>query len=154
GPDRSFAELLAQARRAGLPPRVADFARRLAEGFDAADPRRASAQVLIAEGTGASAADASTLRPEGGYRRLLEPLLRAARRGGARLRLRTVARELRWSAEGVECEARQGRRTLRLRARRALVALPLGVLQRAPGEAGALRFTPELREKAPALSRL
>jgi monoamine oxidase len=45
-------------------------------------------------------------------------------------------------------------RTFRARARRAIITLPLGVLQQRSNACGAVRFAPELKEKAPALARV
>jgi monoamine oxidase len=154
GPDRSFAEVLAHGRRAGLTGRLASFARLLAEGFDAVETERASAQVLVEEWTGPGGADAPTFRAGGGYEALLVPLLETARRGGARLELGAAVREVRWSADGVDCEAHRGRRALHVRARRAIVTLPVGVLQQPASAKGAVRFVPELREKQQPLSLL
>ncbi|HEX5010872.1 MAG TPA: NAD(P)/FAD-dependent oxidoreductase [Planctomycetota bacterium] len=154
GRDRSFAELLERSRSRELSGRVAEFACLLAEGFDAADPRRASARVLAREWSSGGSADSPTFRPLGGYAAALQPLLRALRAGGATLALGTVVRELHWSARGVECTALRGGRTQRFVARRCIVTLPLGVLQAPPGDAAFVRFTPPLAAKRHALSRL
>jgi len=154
GADRSFAELLRRTRSHELTGRVAEFARLLAEGFDAADPERASARVLAEEWSGEGSADAPTFRPLGGYAALLRPLLDTLRRRDATLRLGTAVRDVRWSHGHVECGTVTRGRPGRCVARRAIVALPLGVLQRPPDDASAVRFTPPLREKARALEQL
>jgi monoamine oxidase len=154
GPDRSFAELLARSRSRELRGRVAEFARLLAEGFDATDPERASARVLVEEWTGGGAADAPTFRPLGGHAALLRPLRDELRRGDVVLRLGAVVREVRWSRGRVACEALVAGRTLRVRARRAIVTLPLGVLQVPATDPAAVRFTPPLRDKRRALAKL
>src|SRR5262249_57320617 len=54
-----------------LPARTRDFARMMVEGFDAADPRRASMRA-IAEEWGGGELGGSPPRPQGGYGALLD----------------------------------------------------------------------------------
>ena len=71
------------------------------------------------------------------------------RSNGARLRLQTIVRGVRWQPGAIEIEGEfLGRRFLE-RARRMIVTLPLGVLQ-----SGAVRFQPALRRKQAALRHL
>lgn len=134
--DLSFEDALA---RSGASPEEGELARAFVEGFHAADARAVSAKGLEAagsEGTG------RTLRVAGGYGALVDVL--AARIGG-HVRLgarasRVVHREgdVRVTVEGPTGHARE------LRARAAVVALPLGVLRARPGEHGAVVFDPPL----------
>lgn len=68
----------------------------------------------------------------------------------------TVVSEVRWGRDRVEVQARTptGDPVGLLVARRAVVAVPLGVLQAEPGAVGAVRFDPPLVEKGGALRQL
>ena len=139
--DRSFASFLADQR---LPARIRMLATMMVQGFDAADPRKVSARD-IAEEWGAEAIGASQARPRGGYGPLLEKLAGS----GARLQLQTAVREIRWRRGRVEAAGTLFGQPYRASARRAIVTLPLGVLQ-----SGAVRFFPTLNEKDLALAKL
>jgi monoamine oxidase len=67
--------------------------------------------------------------------------------------LQTVVREVRWSRGSVEVRAESLGHTLEMRARSAVLTLPLGVLQESAG-GGVVRFTPALEMKASALAGL
>src|SRR5262245_47103382 len=135
-----------------------EFARRLSpaaramligfvEGFNASDATRVSARSLAeqADATEAEGGDAAH-RVLDGYDRLVHHLAApVARRAGA-LRLATVVSEVRWRGAGVEIVARGalGGPPVRVRARAALITLPLGVLQAPRAARGAVRFVPAL----------
>ena len=150
--DRPFADLLGKPHL--LTGRLAVVARMLVEGFDAADPRRASAQSIVEEWSEGGGVDQPQFRPLGGYGVLVEALLHAARQLDVRLALQSVVTEVRWRRGRVECEGLRLGLPFRVRAARAVVTLPLGVLQRPEGDEGAVRFRPALKDKAPALARL
>jgi len=138
--DSSFATFL--ARKRGLSRRTRTFARMMVEGFDAADPSRASARAIVEEWC-ASPQLGAQFRPLGGYGALLDTLVCGD------VRLQSVVREIHWECGSVnvrgECRGTQ----FRYRAAQAVVTLPLGVLQ-----SGAVRFIPALSEKQPALNKL
>ena len=119
--DLSFAEFLGTQK---LPAQTRTLARMMVEGFDAADPELVSAREITEEW--AHALSASQMRPQGGYGPLLEALLEP----GVKLRLRHRVREVRWRAGEVRIDG--------LRARRAVITLPLGVLQ-----SGEVKFAPD-----------
>ena len=85
--DLSFTAFLARQR---LSRRIRGFARMMVEGFDAADPARASARAIVEEWRGGAQLGAQ-FRPLGGYGELLECLAR-----GVRIQMHTVARAVRW----------------------------------------------------------
>ena len=117
------------------------YTRMLVEGFDAADPRRAGVRALADEwapGDDDSQTSAQ-FRPLGGYARLLRSMVGALDPQRAHVRLSTVAEHVRRDADGLVIDALARGVELRVRARAAIVTLPVGVLQ-----ANALRFTPEL----------
>ena len=140
--DVSFTEFLEQTP--GLSSLTRRFALMMVQGFDAADPTRISARDL-AEEWGSGAIGSSQLRPLGGYGPLLESLTGR----GARLRLQTIVREVRWKRGSVEIEGRFLGKPWRTKAKRAVITLPLGVLQ-----SDLVRFFPSLREKQAALKKL
>jgi monoamine oxidase len=125
--DISFRALLARQR---LSPLTRALATMMVQGFDAADPRDASAQAIVEEwGT---ALTASHMRPQGGYLPLLQTT-------AVRVLLNTEVREVRWSRGRVEVSGMSRGEPWSTSAARAVVTLPLGVLQ-----AGSVRFTPPL----------
>jgi monoamine oxidase len=105
----------------------------MAQGFDAADPRLASAREIVAEWTEVSAAQP---RPLGGYGPLLEFLARQSR-----VQLQTVVREVRWKGSSVELRGTFRGKAWSAWAPRAIITLPLGVLQ-----SRLVRFTPNVRK--------
>ncbi len=135
--DLSFADYLARRR---LDPTTRTFARLMVQGFDAADPARASARAIAEEWGGGDALLGAQPRPRQGYGPLLEWLAHRVLARGARLRMGSAVREVRWKRRFVEVTGEEFRFT----AEKAIVTLPLGVLQ-----SGAVRFSPSLeKEKA------
>ena len=130
-----------------------DYARMMAEGFDAADTKKASARAIVEEWTGEMMTDAPQARPDGGYQPLLTALLGAMPAEKVRLQLQTVVREVRWSRERVEISGESIGRPFQVSAKQAVVALPLGVLQHSQGE-GVVTFAPALNMKQSALRGL
>jgi monoamine oxidase len=154
GRDLSFQEFISRIRPAQLPRDARALALALVEGFDAADPARVSARSIVEEWVGGEALDAPQFRPLGGYGALLAPMAAALEQGGTTLQMNSVVREVRWQKGGVEVEGVRLGESFRVRARRAIVTLPLGVLQLAPGTPGAVRFDPALAGKEKALRQL
>ena len=154
GTDMSFDEFLERELAQALTPEERQFARTMAEGFDAADTARASARALRAEWTGETVGGASQSRPRDGYASVLAPLVAALQGERAQLRLRTTVEHLRWSKGLVEVSGRFGGQPFAARAGRAVVAVPLGVLQQPVGAAGSIGFTPELAAKHAPLGTL
>lgn len=134
-PDMSFRRFL-QIR--SLPPLTRVLATMMVQGFDAADPALVSARSIAEEWASGEIGD-SQLRPLGGYGPLLERLARS----GARLQLQTLVREVRWRPGRVEVRGEHLGRPFSARAKRAIITLPLGVLQ-----SGAVRFSPGLNKTA------
>lgn len=141
GRDCSFLEVLEHdARR--LPAADRASALEFVQGFHAADPAEISAHAIAPEpGEPPAASAARIARLVDGYDRLAAWLARDL--GGA-LRQRTTVEEIAWERGAVEVRVRSayGKRA-RVRARAAIVTLPVGVLQAPPGAAAAVRFTPD-----------
>jgi len=177
--DVSFESFLARGRHR-MSTEARAFARMRVQGYDAADPARASARAIAEEWSAEGAASSGHFRPQGGYGALLATLAGGLRGSRVELRLQSVVRAVRWKRGAVEVEGTttkdEGGRTKRktpllpeegspqsgggggrdflVAARRAIVTLPLGVLELPPRAQGAVRFTPPLTEKRPALEGL
>jgi monoamine oxidase len=121
-------------------PRERLYTRMIVEGFDAADPRRASTRALAEEWSpGDEGQTSAQFRPLGGYARLLRALHGALDPARVYVRLATPALAVHRGDDGVVVEATRLGEPLRVHARAAIVTLPLGVLQ-----ADTVRFAPEL----------
>ena len=130
------------------------FALRMVEGYDAADPARVSARAIVEEWTGEGTANDASYRPAGGYGALMGALAGDLAANGARLQLQTAVHAVHWKRGHVEVEGVHLGKPFRESASRAIVTLPLGVLQLPPGTPGAVRFSPPLEEKKRALDYL
>ncbi|TAK85848.1 MAG: FAD-dependent oxidoreductase [Betaproteobacteria bacterium] len=130
--DLSFEDYLARRR---LDARTRVFARMMVEGFDAADPRRASARAIAEEWGDGDALLGAQPRLRAGYGPALEWLARRAVARGARLRMDCVVREIRWRPGRVEVTGKG----FQFKGKKAIVTLPLGVLQ-----SQAVQFNPKL----------
>ncbi len=119
GRDISFQAFLARQRLSRLTRTLATM---MVQGFDAADPRQASAREIVEEWRGGGIG-ASQPRPQGGYGPLLEFLSR-----DLRLQLQTVVRKVRWKPGSVTVEGTFRGEPWRAWAPRAVITLPIGVL--------------------------
>ena len=126
--------------------REREYARMLVEGFDAADPRRASARAIADEWcAGQGGQLSSQFRFLGGYARLMRTLHGMLDPARVAVRLSTPVHAIRRDRRGVHVEAVSPTgAALEVHARAALVTIPVGVLN-----AGTVRFDPPL----PALTR-
>ena len=131
GRDVSFHAFLRKKR---LPRLTRTLATMMVQGFDAADPRKASAREIVEEWNGGGLG-ASQPRPWGGYASLLESL-------AAPVQLQTVVTRVRWQRHSVHVEGLLRGEPWRAWAPRAVMTLPIGVL-------GSL-----IKEKRLALARL
>jgi monoamine oxidase len=152
GGDVSFAEFL---RRRRVPSELRRLARLFVEGYHAADPEHASARAMRAT-SGEESETARQFRMAEGYVGLVRALRAGLDDARVELRLAACVDELRWARGEVEVRHRGplGGEPRRVRARAAVVTLPLGVLKAEPGQAGAVRFEPPVRSLAAAASRL
>jgi monoamine oxidase len=71
-----------------------------------------------------------------------------------RLQLHTVVQGVKWHQGAVEVEGEFLGQSFHAKARKAIITLPVGVLQAPVGATGAVRFTPELTNKHAALAGL
>ena len=126
----------------------------MVEGFDAADASRISAREVLDEWSGPVAADAPTFRPAHGYDTLIRSMCHGLPVDRATLQFGSIVRSVTWRKGRVTIEAQRHGESLHVEAARAIVTLPLGVLQQPAGSPNAVRFTPELRSKRKALMHL
>jgi monoamine oxidase len=152
--DLPFGEFLEGPAAKRLSARLREFALMLAEGFDAADAARVSTLGILEEWCGDGAADAPTFRPQRGYASLLDALAGALDPNSVHLKLNTVVREVRWRSGRVSIDAAAHGRAAAIAAERAIVTLPLGILQLPPQAPNAVRFVPALTAKQKALAGL
>jgi monoamine oxidase len=151
--DVPAAEFFGQFREDPHLGESARWARRLVEGFDAADPGRASLKALIEEWSSDAGMGSAQGRPQHGYGALVAHLVERLP-ASVDLRLQHRVTGIDWSGSPVLVAAEADGVPLSIECRAAVVTLPLGVLQARPGEPGAVRFVPELREKHDALEGL
>jgi monoamine oxidase len=145
--DLPFAEFLEQVANRKLSPAARQLARQLVEGFDAADATRVSTWATLDEWSGNSAADAPTFRPLGGYASLIDGLVCALDVDRVQVRLSTIVHTIRWQRGRVTIEATRHGQPCSVQGKRAIITLPLGVLQVPAHAAGAVRFLPDPRKQ-------
>ena len=120
---------------------TARAARAFVEGFDAADPAIASASAMADEWR--SGVDSAIARPLGGYRPMFDHLHDACVAAGVQICLSTIVRRISWRRGFVAIEANHSGESQTIRARAAIVTLPVGVL-RHNGDETAVAFDPDL----------
>jgi len=158
--DVAFTSLL--RRRLPGQPRLSREARVMltgfVEGFNAADATRISTLGLKQQMAASDAEQGDRLyRVRDGYDVLPLHLARPFARDDGRLRLATIVTRISWRRGAVEVRARSlhGGPLPAMRARAALVTVPLGVLQARPPAPGAIAFDPPLpAAKRTAIDRL
>jgi monoamine oxidase len=151
--DLPFAEFLEKHQRR-LSPTVRAFATMLVEGFDAADPARASAIEILKEWGGGSAADAPTFRPQRGYGALMDSLAGSLDPAKSSVQLGCAVKEVRWRRGEVNVAYTRHGEPGAVRAAQAIITLPLSVMQLPALTPGSVLFTPTLPRKQVPLSRL
>lgn len=153
--DESFAEFLAR-RCADVGEGARALALRYVEGFHASETDRVGVHWL-AKTTEGSGGGGGKVRhhPLGGFDQAVRGL-RAALAESVEVRTSTVVTTVSWRRGHVEirCRAATGGELPPVRARRAVVTLPLGVLQASGGDPGAVRFEPEVGATREAARRL
>jgi monoamine oxidase len=125
------------------------MATQFAEGYDAADTRRASAWALRDEWAADGVDDSP--RPVGGYGPLLHWLAGQAQAAGATIQLNTAVQEIRWQPGRAEVLTASGPT---YHARQVLCTVPLGIWLLDAQHPGYLHFTPELPTHRAAVAQL
>jgi monoamine oxidase len=144
-PDRSVATFLDTIPRSELSAEQRADVCALVEGFDAAIVEDASIIGIAKEWR--SGVNDTSHRPVHGYAPVMEHLARIA---GDRLLLRAEVTRIGWSAHDITIDVVRDGEPLRVRAKRAIITLPIGVLQ-----AGSDLFAPDLpSEKRADINRI
>jgi monoamine oxidase len=151
--DESVARFLRRFEDDEAMRETVEAARAFVEGFEAADPAIASAQAIADEWR--SGVDFATARPLVGYRPMFEHLRDACDTAGVASCLSTVVRRISWRRGAVAVDANTCDGELRtIRARAAIVTLPVGVLRHS-GDETEIVFDPDLpAAKREALARI
>jgi monoamine oxidase len=151
-PDQSFRQFIDERYGAKDQLETKRLALDYVEGFNAADAGRISVAALVAMEDGGDVA----FRLLNGYDRLVHWLLAGCDPRRVTPRLGVVANEIRWGRGHVEviASSRAGHTLPSFRAERAVITLPLGVLQAPSGALGAVRFKPDLKGKKEAIGKL
>jgi monoamine oxidase len=153
-PDLSFSEFL-KRYCTDVSPRAKEMSLAFVEGFDAADPHRASARGLAEEQEASGDIEEDrTFRLLEGYDRVIDWLAAGLDPARATLRLNTIVSEIDWQRGTATVRATSGQLQQKWHAKRVLVTLPLGVLKAGKSESGAVRFDPPLADKRDAMTRL
>jgi monoamine oxidase len=152
GPEQSFTQFL-RTCCPEAPNEIREMALMFVEGFNAARADLISTTALAADQEAAEQIDETrNFRLIGGYSQILDLL---AKQSAADIRLNTILRELRWRREHVEaiCDSPASLPSApTFQARRAILTLPLSLLQLSP-DAG-VRFDPDLPDKRDAARKL
>jgi monoamine oxidase len=153
--DRSFASFLKSPMMRRFDAHEKSHATNYVEGFNAARADDVSVNWLVRSMRAEEEIDGDRqFRIIGGYGVLIEAIHRRLVAAGVRIDTKTVVSQIRWSNAKVKVGARRNGNGINYYAPRALITLPLGVLQSAKKQLGAVQFRPALREKKQALSKL
>jgi monoamine oxidase len=145
--DRSFAEFLADRPGGRALARERLLASQWVQGYQAADPARASERALA---DGGSPGDDEEEQRQGrileGYDQLAAHLTRGL---GGEPRLGTIVTRVEWERGAVELTVRRpdGAPLPTVRARAVLLTVPVGVLQAPESAEGAITFSPPLSQQ-------
>ncbi len=141
GLDESFAAFLAGS---SYPEDAKRLSVSYVEGFNAARKEIVGIASLAQDAKAGDATDADrAFRLASGYQSVPLQLLAGVKNGQSKLRLNAIVDGIQWHTGSVAVHV-CGAGTVH--ARRAIITVPLGVLQAEPGVTAAIRFDPELRK--------
>jgi monoamine oxidase len=153
--DQPFSSFLQQSCRDQKFIEAASLALGYVEGFEAAEPETMSAhEIKLAEEAAEKIEGNRLFRLAHGYSQIPEQLHHQMDPRQAHLHLNTAATGVEWREGSVTVETQSGNSRRTFHAPRAIITLPLGVLQMAPEKRGAVRFDPPLLTKQDALHQL
>ncbi len=149
-PDCSFAKFLDEFCSGEDEAKLWGF--EYVEGFHGALAERISVHSLVRSRKAEKGVEGSrSFQFVHGYESLLQALKDALPPSLVSIRLNTVVNLVRWAKHDVRLRAQTPGGTVEFRAPRAIVTLPLGVMQAPHNAPGAVCFEPALEEKASAL---
>jgi len=158
-PDESFLSFLNRCCDAKNDPKKREARERAlayVTGFNAADPDRVGVHWLV-EGMRAEEQIEGdrAFRSINGYKDLLDIFCEELAQAGVLTQTETVVDTVQWTQGRAQVAARRAGESCKFETGRVLITVPLGVLQVASKDNGALQFTPELpRTKLEALKKL
>jgi monoamine oxidase len=148
-PDTSFETFLESKFPGPKHARRRELATAFVEGFDAAPADRISALALgRAESSSGEQGGSQSLRIVSGFDRIIDHLRDSI--GPNQIRLRSPVSRITWSKGKAAAHSAHGV----FRARRAIITVPLGVLQAPAGQTGAIEFDPPISSKLDAASQM
>ena len=151
-PDESFLDFLARRFPGNDHEEAKQWATGYVSGFNAADPGQVSVRWLVNNRRAEEQIEGDrAFHIAGGYQSLIDIFLPELKDRGVEIRLNTIVTAIKWNSGSVEILASGPQPETSFVASRALVTLPLGVLQ----ATGFVRFEPELpATKRAALEKL
>ncbi len=149
--DESFLDFLARRFPGKDHEQSKEWATGYVSGFNAADPGLVSARWLVDSRRADEQIEGErAFHIPGGYQSLVDIFLRELKDRNVHIRLNTVVKRIKWKAGSVEILANGAQREASFVASKALITLPLGVLQ-----SGFVGFEPDLpQQKRQAMDRL
>lgn len=144
GEDTSVEAILQRALAEPALREAVTRTRMMVEGFDAADPAIASARAIAAEWFSDAGLGGTEGRPLGGYAPLVQTLQRSLDPAFVDVMLGAVVQGIAWRPGSVTIDALQDGAPCTVRARAAIVTVPIGVLRADAGTDGTIAFDPPL----------
>ncbi|WP_426671662.1 flavin monoamine oxidase family protein [Mucilaginibacter sp. McL0603] len=126
-----------------------DWVSRFVAGYDGADPFKASVFALRKEWQ--SEDDNAQHRVKNGYCKMISYLATESKRKGAQLFLNSVVKRIHWEHGHVEVITTD---EVSYKAGKVIIALPLGVLQAAASEEGAISISPSIPQYQEAIQQM
>lgn len=150
GNDLSFSAFLRSRRAQSFPREDCERAKSYVEGFNAAPAQEVSVDWLVRGRKSEEKIDGDRpFRITTGYGPLVFDIERRLHQRGVVFELCAAVRRVAWAKDRVTVHVQRGSRELRWTAPRAIIALPLGVLQ-----SGSVDFEPRLPQKDAAMQKL
>ncbi|HEX8460590.1 MAG TPA: NAD(P)/FAD-dependent oxidoreductase [Segetibacter sp.] len=118
------------------------------EGYYSGKTEKISAKSFLEEWL---SEDDEQFRPVEGYGKMIDYLAKTATENGAEIKISTIIKEIKWSAEQVEVI---GEDNCSYFGKKVLVTVPLGVLTANENARGAIHFTPALPQKTEAAKQM
>ena len=147
-PDQSFLQFVDKCCTDVKMQQTKAMALRYVTGFHAADPSLISVHSLVKGLRADEEIDGDrAFRISTGYESLTKVHEKELARAGVPILLNTKVEFVGWAGRGVELTARDSKGVHSLLSSKALLTLPLGVLQTEVGETAAVRFAPELPQQ-------
>jgi len=146
--DITLDEFLAKHLSAKKYTETCNTLRNFAAGYDTAEPSRFSAFAMRSE---LQSEEEDQYRVKGGYSAMITYLESEIIKHGGTIHLSSVAKELHWQQGTVKVVTVNGRE---FKAAKAVIALPLGVLQAGKNESGAITFNPPIPVREQAIQQM